>query len=475
MSVRQGRSGNSCPKLNVMIRLSDDMAGFASTLADRDIPARARKLAADAITDCVGCGLAGSRSDLAAHLLKVIGNAASKDKTTALLWSTHRRASLYDAALYNGAIAHALDYDDISHPAYSHPSAVLVPAIFAVAEGSHASGAEIVTAYIIGLEIFGRLGRALNLQHYKNGWHATSTFGSLAAAVAAARILRLSERQIRMAIGIAASAASGLRANFGTMTKPLHAGYAARNGVFAALLAREGATAAEDVLLHKFGFANTFNHRLGIDADALGPRDTTLEILTDYGIALKAFPSCAATHTAIEAALNLRKQLSDRLPDITTVQVGVSEFALEPLIYVKPATPLEGKFSMHYCVAAALLHGTVDLSSFSEARINDAAIDALIPRISMQVDDRVREDREFASIVTVETKNGERLEERIQVALGKPARWFSTLQLQNKFSDCCRYARSAIEPGPAFTALQDIGKAGSLDGILRLLQPHARC
>ena len=468
--VQQSAAARMNQNSHVMTRTSGDLAAHASTVADRDIPARARKLAADAITDCVACGIAGSRTELAAHLLRVIASIPGNAETGALLWSTQRRASLYEAALYNGAIAHALDYDDISHPAYSHPSAVLVPAIFAVAEGSRASGAEIVTAYVIGLEIFGRLGRALNLQHYKNGWHATSTFGSLAAAVAAARILRLPEQQMRMAIGIAASAASGLRANFGTMTKPLHAGYAARNGVFAALLAREGATAAEDVLLHKFGFANTFNHRLGIDAAALAPRDATLEILTDYGIALKAYPSCAATHPAIEAALNLGKKLSDRLADITTVRVGVSEFALEPLIYVKPATPLEGKFSMHYCVAAALLHGTVDLGSFSEARINDAAIDALISKISMQVDDRVREDREFASIVTIETNNGECFEERVQVALGKPARWLSTPQLQDKFADCCRYARSAIDPGPAFTALRDIGNASSLDGILRLLQ-----
>ena len=120
-----------------------------------------------------------------------------------------------------------------------------------------------------------------------------------------------------------------------------------------------------------------------------------------------------------------------------------------------------------------MLHGTVDLGSFSEARINDAAIDALIAKISMQVDDRVRDDREFASIVTIETTTGERLEERVQVALGKPARWLSTLQLQDKFSDCCRYARSTIDPEQAFATLQDIGNASSLDGILRLLQSHA--
>ena len=454
----------------MMIRSSDDIAGFASRLTDRDIPARARKLATDAITDCVACSLAGCHTELAGYLLKVVGSTPGEHKTGALLLGTQRRASMYDAALYNGAIAHALDYDDISHPAYSHPSAVLVPAILAVAEGSGASGAEIVTAFVIGLETFGRLGRALNLQHYKNGWHATSTFGSLAAAVGAARILRLPEQQMRTAMGIAASAAGGLRANFGTMTKPLHAGYAARNGVLAALLAREGVTAAEDVLVHKYGFANTFNNGQGIDSDALRPRGTTLEILTDYGIALKAFPSCAATHTAVEAALILRKKLSDRLGDISSVRVGVSEFALEPLIYVKPATPLEGKFSMHYCVAAALVNGALGLSSFSEAGIINPAINELISKISMEVDGRIRDDREFASIVTVETRNGERVEQIVRVALGKPARWLSTLQLKEKFIDCCHYSGCSIDSSHVFAALQEIDNATSVDGILRLLQ-----
>lgn len=453
-----------------MMPTSSDLAQFASTLATKGIPARARKLAVDAITDCVACSLAGSRSALAAHLLNVIGRVPGDDETAASLWATPRRASMYDAALYNGAISHALDYDDISHPAYSHPSTVLVPAIFAVAEAMHAPGTDIVDAFIVGLQVFGRLGRALNLQHYKNGWHPTSTFGSLAAAVASARILRLSEQQTRMAIGIAASASSGLRANFGTMTKPLHAGYAARNGVFAALLAREGGTANEDVLLHKFGFANTFNRGEGINADALSPREETLEILTDYGLALKAFPSCAATHTAIEAALKLRRKLSDRLADISSVRVGVSEFALEPLIYVRPRTSLEGKFSMYYCVAAALTNGVVDLGTFSEACISDPAIVQLIARTKMEVDDRVRDDREFASIVTIEMRTGERFEETVMIALGKPARWLNTQDLESKFADCSRYSGLPIVADNAFAALQNLEGARSLDGVLALLR-----
>ena len=449
---------------------NDDLAAFASNLSEDDIPPEARRRATDAITDCIACSLGGSRTDLARHLLNVVGNATGDGQRGAVFIASNHRGSVYDAALYNGAIAHALDYDDISHPAYSHPSAVLVPAIFAVAESVSAPGSEVVNAYVAGLEAFGRLGRALNMEHYKNGWHPTSTFGSIAASVAAARILRLREVETRTAIAIAASASSGLRVNFGTMVKPLHAGYAARNGVLAALLAREGMTAAQDALTSRFGFASTFNQGGGIDASAFRPAQPQLEILTDYGLALKAFPSCAATHTAVEAALMLRKQLAERRGTISRVRVGVSEFAREPLLYVKPATPLEGKFSMHYCVAMALVRGRLDLRSFSEEGLADAAVAALIPRITMEVDERVRDDREFASIVTIETESGESIEQPVYVALGKPARWLNTAQLKEKLRDCCEYSGCGVNAAEVFAALQSIDRASSLDEVLSLLR-----
>jgi 2-methylcitrate dehydratase PrpD len=347
---------------------------------------------------------------------------------------------------------------------------VLVPAIFGIAESAGASGSEAVTAYIAGLEAFGRLGRALNMQHYKNGWHATATFGSIASAVAAARLLKMDEQSMRMAIGIAASASSGVRVNFGTMVKPLHAGYAARNGVFAALLARDGFTASEEALTGRFGFTSTFNHGGGIDESALHPSAPALEIMTEYGIALKAFPSCAATHPAIEAALMLRKQLSERVATIARVIVGASEFAFEPLLYVKPETPLQGKFSMHYCVATALVHGRVDLRAFSDDGIGDPAVVALIPKITMEIDERVRHDREFASIVTIETTNGERLEQQVHVAPGKPARWLTSAQLKEKFRNCCEYSGCGVNAAAAFDALQAIDRASSISSILSLLR-----
>ncbi len=440
---------------------------FALALKHDDVPVRGRKLAVDAITDCVACMLAGYGTSLAKPLLSVVGGAG--ERGGAPLIGAKRRASLHDAALYHGALGHALDYDDISHPAYSHPSTVLVPALLAAASEAKPSGRDLVTAYVVGLEVFGRLGRALNLQHYKNGWHSTSTFGSIAAAAAVGRLLRLSAQELRMAVGIAASASSGLRVNFGTMTKPLHAGYAARNGVLAALLAREGFTASTEALSHRFGFARVFNATGGIDETALSAWGETLEIVTEFGIALKLFPACAATHPAIEAALMLRRQIADPVREIARVRVGACELALEPLIYREAKTGLQGKFSMHYCVAAALVDGFVRLSSFTDAAVARRELQDLVARTALEVDVRVRHDKEFAAVVAVETADGRKLEQAVHVAPGKPARWFTPEQMREKFMDCHAASGLSVDAEGLLAALQSLDGPESVERVLKLL------
>ena len=450
-----------------------DLASFALGLGHDDIPADGRRKAVDAITDAIACGLAGSASDAAGPMLRALGLGARNDVTPggALLLGTDRTAAAADAALYNGTVIHALDYDDVTHPAYSHPSAVLVPALFALAGEAGATGQDIVSAYVVGIEVFGKLGRALNTAHYRAGWHATSTFGSIAAAVAAARLLRLTPRQLSCAIGIGASASSGLRANFGSMTKPLHAGYAARNGVLAARLAREGFTASEEALTHRFGFAQVFNAGKAVRWEEFANWGDPFEITSEYGIALKPFPSCAATHTAIEAAAGLRAQIGGAVERIRGIRAGVAEMSLEPLIHVTPKTPLEGKFSMHYCVANALLDGTVDLATFSESKLRDPRIAPLIAKTRMEVDDRVRHDSEFASVVTLTMEDGRQHEKLVPLAIGKPARWFSRDRLQQKFADCTAGLLPQDRAREAFESAQALDRLPALDALLRQLSP----
>lgn len=449
-----------------MDQVTRKLAKFALSAADADFPAAARSRALDAITDCVGCMLAGSREPLAAMILNVV-SAGPREAAHGLLLGTALAAAPADAALYNGAIAHALDYDDTNHPAYAHPSASIVSAMFAVAMMARARGRDLVSAYIFGLEVMGKLGRALNTAHYKQGWHATATFGTLAATVVAGRLLRLTEQQMVMALGIAASAAGGLRANFGTMVKPLHAGYAARNGVLAVLLAREGFVASDAALEHPYGYCKVFNHGVGYNLAPLAAWGEPLEILTEYGLALKAFPSCGATHTGIEAALLLRQEIGGA--PIRSVRAGVSEMAFEPLIHVMPNAGLEGKFSLHYCIAAALTDGVVNLATFSDEKVADPAIRALIPRIKMEADDRVRHDPEFATVVAVETETGGRHERLVPLAIGKPTRWFSRQQLRDKFFDCGGRALDAGKLEKLFDRLQGLESDDGAHALFELL------
>jgi 2-methylcitrate dehydratase PrpD len=418
---------------NISVDATRLIARFA--LADHEFSPMARLRALDAITDCTACMLAGGAEALAAPLRKLLATSASPvDELNALVIGTGRHATPADAALHNSALAHALDYDDTNHPAYAHPSAVLVPTLLALAPRCEANGADLIDAYIAGFEIFGKLGRALNTQHYKRGWHATGTFGALAAVVCAGRLLRLTDQQMTMAIGIAASAASGLRANFGSMVKPLHAGYASRNGILAALLAREGFDACTTAMEHRYGYLSVFNDGIGHATAPFTALGLDLEILTEHGLALKPFPACGATHPGIEAALSLREEIGDSVID--HIEVGVCEMSFAPLIHVVPHSPLEGKFSLHYCIAAALVFGELDLRSFTPDKISDARVLSLIERIHVKVDERWRDDSEFSTEVVVHTTDGRRLASHVPLAIGKPARWFSEAQLRAKFDDC---------------------------------------
>ncbi len=193
---------------------------------------------ASAFVDTVGCTLAGIQQDGPQILLRVPGIATAPGP--ALIHGTNRRTSVLDAALVNGTASHALDYDDVAGSMGGHPSVMLIPALIPLAEMLDSSGRDLVTAYVAGFETACRIGRGVHHHHYEKGWHPTATLGIFGTVAGAARLLHLSIDQTAIALGMAASFAAGLKANFGTMTKPLHVGHAVRDGVFAALMAQRG-------------------------------------------------------------------------------------------------------------------------------------------------------------------------------------------------------------------------------------------
>ncbi|GAA4334257.1 MmgE/PrpD family protein [Pigmentiphaga soli] len=421
---------------------------FGDALRDAPLPAEAVRRATDAITDSVGCMLLGARQPLEAPLRTALFGAAATghDVAARLAPAALARADTDAqgaAALYLGTLAHAVDFDDISHPAYCHPTALLLPPLLARASALQAGGAALLRAYVVGLEVLGQLGRRLNLAHYEAGWHATATLGTLAATAAVCWLEGLPGPATRQAIGIAASMAGGVRQNFGTMTKPLHAGLPGRSAILAARLAAAGLTSADDALEGRHGFFKVLGGA-GAAGGRAKPWGEPLEILTDTGIALKAYPCCAATHPAIDAARAVRRRLADYNPAaVRRVRVGASKFALQPLIHDRPATPLEGKFSMRYCIAAALLDDTVNMDSFLDDRIRRPQAAALMDRIGVEVDPRVADDREFAAIVDVEMDDGRLESARVDVASGKPGNWLDAATLQAKFAGCAGPAAPA--------------------------------
>lgn len=349
---------------------------------DAQPPGPAKAAAANAFLDTIGVTLAGASEPASRAVQQTItadGSGPCRVLGTALT------ASAANAALANGTAAHAHDYDDMCFVSLAHPSAPLVAAAIAAGELAHASGAALLDAYVAGFEIEGRFGVAMNPRHYQRGWHCTSTLGSIGAAAAAARLLGLTPAQTDHALAIAASEASGLKENFGSMVKPLHAGLAAANGIRAAQLARAGLTASPSALDGPQGFLHAMDSGSEQMTELLADLGHRWEII-DTGITVKLYPSCAATHPSLDAILDLRRRERFTGDDVVSVDVGVDPITPTVLLYAEPANALEGKFSMPFCAAAAIVDGHVGLETFDDAKIRDPKIQAMRGRVTMNID-----------------------------------------------------------------------------------------
>lgn len=387
-----------------------------------------------AALDTVGVMLAGAAEPVARAVRAVARADGSVPLCTVL--GTGLRASAAWAALANGAAGHAHDFDDTSFALMGHPSVPLLATALACAEAETASGGDVALAYVLGFEIDAALGLAVNPAHYTRGWHATSSIGTLGCAAAAARLLGLDVDQTRHALGIAATLASGLKENFGSMTKPFHAGHAAQNGVRAAQLAREGLTASDEALEGRQGYLAAFSGATleAATFDGLGRRWE----LTRSGIAVKPYPSCALTHSAIDALVELRARHRLDASRVAAVEVGVTAVVPDVLRHARPTNGLERKFSMQYCAAAALVRGPLQLDDFADGPVADAATRELMTRVRMVVDPTLPHEREQHawSRVTVRLADGTTFEEKPRGATGHPATPLTDDELRTKFLAC---------------------------------------
>jgi 2-methylcitrate dehydratase PrpD len=432
----------------------------------------ARSRASEAFTDTIGVMLAGS-AEPAATLVSTLAFEESVGECQVV--GTGRSASATSAAMANGTAAHALDFDDMCFVSLAHPSCVLVAAALSIGEIAHASGRTLLDAYVVGFELECRLGRVMNPQHYQyRGWHCTSTLGSIGAAAAAARILGLDETTTGHALAIAASEACGIKENIGTMVKPLHAGLAARNGVTAALLASRGMTGSPRAFDGPQGFLVAMDSQKARTLDAavadLGVRWEIVET----GITVKLYPSCAATHAALDAILDLKREERFDADDLEAIEVDVDTLTPTLLTYHRPSTGLEAKFSMPYCAAAAVVDGRVGIDTFQETRIRDPRVQSLLRRVIMRSNPAFDSHAPMSQAgVTVRLRDGRVLTGRADGARGYPAKPATTDELAAKFDMCARRVLSERLSTRAWAALGEIDQTADVRAITALLQPEA--
>ena len=428
-------------------------------------PAAARAVAARAVLDTIGVTLAGASEPAARSVQHVIGergrgSASPEDESgPCRVLGTSLRANAADAALANGTAAHALDFDDMCFVSLAHPSAPLVACALATAELAGATGHALLDAYIVGFEIEGRFGRAMNPRHYQKGWHCTSTIGTIGAAAAASRLLGLDATATRHAIDIAASEASGLKDNFGSMVKPLHAGLAARNGVLAAQLARAGLTANEHAIRGPQGFLAAMDSEHGAkDLDRfIEDLGRQWEIL-DTGITVKLYPSCAATHPALDTLLDLKRREGFGAGEVRAIEIGVDAVTPTVLIHDRPADGLQAKFSMPFCAAAAIVDGRVGIDTFQDSRVHDRDIVTACSLVSMCVDPTLDGSAPplTQARVTVRLQDGRVLKAAANGARGYPDRPASDDELAAKFLSCAVRALPQSRAEQALAAIRAI-------------------
>ena len=425
-----------------MLELTKQAATFASAVKFSDLPERCAEAATIGITDCVGVMVAGAEEEAVRIVAAMVPTATGKD--TAPEVPSGRLLSSADAALVNGVAAHVLDYDDVALS--GHPSAVLAPSILAEGYTLDSSGEDVIAAYAAGYEIWALLEELEPGAYHERGFHPTAILGTIAVAAACARLRRLDAHKTTHAIAIAASMASGLVANFGTMTKSFHAGRTAQSGIIAARLAAKGFTGATDVLEHRTGFVRAHSPsstpQLDQEDAALGSHWR----LPLSGIHVKRYPTCYGTHRSIDAMIDLVQE-HDLRPDAVKeirVRTGVTQKLM--LRNSNPQTGLEAKFSMEFALSSALVARRVGLSELTDEFVRRPEVAANFAKVKISVTEE-KGELDFApdDRVSVVLTNGKAIEHAPVVhAKGSWQRIMTREELEAKFIDCAtrRFDRS---------------------------------
>jgi len=444
------------------------IVNFIAETGYKNIPEEARQLTKNAMLDWMGVAIAGSREPV----VQIAKSYAKRIKAIdeAGVFGGDFRTSTELAAWVNGVAGHALDYDDTfpNSAGYNfHPTVPVLPAVFALGQRYNSPGRDVIAAYVAGVEVESRVGTAIGHHNSEIGWHPTSVVGTIGAVAACANILKLSDQQVRMALGIAGSLTGGLARNFGTMTKPLHAGNAARNGVVAVLLAQEGFTANDSIMEGENSFYSIFS-----GGRVTGLRDIDQDLgekwhIVSPGLSFKTYPCCRSTHSGIDAAVHLRNMPGLDTKQIAKIICKTSPWHIQLARFHQPKSGSEGKFSIPYCIATALLKGKISLQDFTDEQVADTEVQALLSKVEYLHPAEYRKfPSSLAQEVVVKLNNGTEYSHKVNLPKGEPANPLTGEELLAKFIDCaCLLLPQAVIE----RVLDMVNNLESLDDISKLI------
>jgi len=413
-----------------------------------DIPEDVLTLGKKSILDGFGLALAGSVSTLAPLMkqyTETLGLCAGKS----CIIGTGQRVPARFAAFANGAFIHADDYDDTQlavakdrvYGLLTHPTVPVLPPAFALGEAGRRSGRDLLAAYHVGVEAESKIAEAISPRHYNDGFHTTGTIGSFGSVAACAKLRGLDAARTAHALGIAAAEAGGLRENFGSMTKPFHAGHAAEAGVVASDLAALGWTAATNILEAQYGFFHAAGG--GFDPTAIVDRLGKPWTFASPGVSIKPYPSGSLTHPAMGEMLRLIRQYDIKPAEVEKIDVGANHSMVTTLLHHHPTTGLQAKFSMEFGVSILLLERKAGLAEYTDAVVQRADVQETIRRVNFYVDPEAEQAGfdKMTSILKVHMKDGRVLTGRAQFAKGSPANPMSYDEVADKFRGCADFAK----------------------------------
>jgi len=441
------------------------LAEYVNRTNFSDLPQEAIRKAKGVILDTLGCGIAGYT--LAKHefhwVYDLVMEMGGAPESTIFIAGT--KTSAPQAALVNGTLVHTIDFDDTHMGSISHLGAPVVSSTLAMGEKVGADGALLITALILAYEVAGRVGKAVMPSHYKY-WHPTGMLGTIAAGVAASKILGLRVEQVEQAISLAADGASGLRycIDFGDFSKSLHPGLAAWNGIIAARIIARGATGPKGLLEYKSGFCQAYSDEPNMKSltENLG---NSFEIMTD---SLKAFPTILCSHTPIQGTVKIMSSAKLRLEDVESIHFRVSPTAPGQGMNYSPETPLAARLSIPYCVARAAAEGEISMDQFREDKITDPIIREFMKKVTLESVPEFAEKYPgtLAAQVELKTKDGRRLQEEIIYPKGHPQNPMTDKEIQEKFR---RLALNTLDRGQTEKIIEKVYDLENLKSATELV------